>query len=347
MSVMDAAAILSICKAKDRDGMYRTPELNDKLYLHFKGFTTIGGLEHYTAVRVLWLEGNAISKIENLDHQSELRTLYLHQNCLYELDNLAPLQQLDSLNVSENFISTLTNLACLPKLQTLLMKDNRLRTYADVAHLLDCPFIRVLDLSNNQLEDPEIMFVFAQMPELTILKLEGNPVIKKIPHYRKATIASIPKLRHLDDRPVFDDERRLCMAWARGGLEAEREERALMRTEEEDKRVANWKAFDEMIALARSQRADGDEPEHTNYHMRNHMEPTQSSEGVSPIESEEDEYLDRILDQPSLPGVEAPPLQTEETDELEDLETVDLCNTVRATDDGPRKHAWGEDPSVL
>jgi len=36
----------------------------------------------------------------------------------------------------------------------------------------------------------------------------------------------------LDDRPVFDDERRFCEAWKRGGIEAEREERKLYKKEQ-------------------------------------------------------------------------------------------------------------------
>lgn len=39
---------------------HRTPELNDKLYLHFKGYPNIGGLEEYVNVRCLWMEGNGV-----------------------------------------------------------------------------------------------------------------------------------------------------------------------------------------------------------------------------------------------------------------------------------------------
>ena len=53
----------------------------------------------------------------------------------------------------------------------------------------------------------------------------GNPVVKDIKHYRKTIIAKCKALRYLDDRPVFEDERRYCEAFAKGGIEAEREER--------------------------------------------------------------------------------------------------------------------------
>jgi dynein assembly factor 1 len=63
------------------------------------------------------------------------------------------------------------------------------------------------------------------MPNLAVLYLHNNEVCKKIQHYRKTIITALPNLKYLDDRPVFEDERRYCEAFASGGLEAEREER--------------------------------------------------------------------------------------------------------------------------
>jgi hypothetical protein len=51
--------IQELCKQHQ---LYQTPYLNDKLFLHFKGFREIKNLELYTELKALWLEGNLIEK---------------------------------------------------------------------------------------------------------------------------------------------------------------------------------------------------------------------------------------------------------------------------------------------
>lgn len=72
---------------------------------------------------------------------------------------------------------------------------------------------RILDLSFNKLEDPEIVSIFEQMPNLAVLNLMSNPVIRKIQNYRKAMISKCKSLTYLDDRPVFEKERLAVEAW--------------------------------------------------------------------------------------------------------------------------------------
>lgn len=69
---MSKKCLLDICKEQR---LYRTPSLNDKLYLNFKGFVNIGNLEEYVNVRAIFLEGNAISSLEGLPPLKELRCL--------------------------------------------------------------------------------------------------------------------------------------------------------------------------------------------------------------------------------------------------------------------------------
>jgi hypothetical protein len=48
--------------ALEHDG-YETPELNETLYLHFKGFRSISSLSPYVHLKSLWLESNGITEV--------------------------------------------------------------------------------------------------------------------------------------------------------------------------------------------------------------------------------------------------------------------------------------------
>lgn len=212
--------------------LYITPCLNDTLYLHFKGFSTIENLEEYTGLKSLWLESNGLQRIENLDAQSDLRCLFLQQNLIDKLENLEPLKKLSTLNVSNNYITIIENISCLPQLSTLQIAHNKLETVGDIEHLSQCLAISVLDMSHNLFKDPKILSVLEAMPELRVLNLMGNEVIRKIPNYRKTMIVHLKQLTFLDDRPVFPKDRACAEAWAVGGLDGEREERERWETRE-------------------------------------------------------------------------------------------------------------------
>ena len=72
MAQMDEKTLRDICTEQK---LYRTPALNDKLYLNFKGFTHIACLEKYTALRALFIEGNVLESLEGLPALKELRCL--------------------------------------------------------------------------------------------------------------------------------------------------------------------------------------------------------------------------------------------------------------------------------
>ncbi|KAI9197149.1 uncharacterized protein BJ171DRAFT_522877 [Polychytrium aggregatum] len=284
--------------------LYQTPELNDRLYLHFKGFTKIESLEEYVGVRSLWLEGNGIGTIENLDTLTELRCLFLQQNCIEKIENVDHLSLLDTLNVSSNIIKQISGLEGLVSLKTLQIASNLLRTCEDIEGLLQCPSICILDLSQNKIDNPDVIHIFEQMPNLTVLNFMGNPAIRKIENYRRNMVGKIKGLTYLDDRPVFDKERLATEAWMVGGLEAERQERVRQQQEERDAHDRNLKALEKIQEEGRKKRIAKYGPD---------KEPTFSA-GLTRFRDEQMEKIQTPEERAQIAAVKDPSTSTAETE---------------------------------
>ena len=62
---MTAKWLKTHCK---ENGGYGTPELNDKLYLHYRGLDKIEGLHQWSGLRALWLEGSEFVQVAEGHH---------------------------------------------------------------------------------------------------------------------------------------------------------------------------------------------------------------------------------------------------------------------------------------
>jgi dynein assembly factor 1 len=253
MTEMTKEMLKKLCK---ENALYTTPYLNDKLYLHYKGFSEIKNLDEYTGLKALWLEGNGLTKISGLENQAQLRSLFLHENVIEVMEGLDNLVELDSLNLSKNYIRKIENLSQMKKLTNLNLANNGIKSLEDIEHLLQVPSLQTVDLQHNKIEDANIVDIFAQMPDLRVLYLMGNPAVRKIKNYRKTIVARCKTLKYLDDRPVFDEERRRTDAWsgvleAGGSMdeaqEAEREELQNIRKEKDAADEKNFKFFEDMM----------------------------------------------------------------------------------------------------
>ena len=211
-------------------GGYEYPQLNSRLYLHFQGFHKIENLNRFINVKVLYLENNLIEKIEGLE----------------KIENLENNKKIVILNLSGNRIKKIENLSNLTKLEYFYMEKNNLSNYEDIENILELKTLKLLDIQSNKIDSNsnEIINLFSQLPNLRVLYLKGNNIIREINNYRRTMILKLNNLTYLDDRPIREEDRIGAEAFLKGGFNAEREAREKYRngpkkvlSEEEKQRI--------------------------------------------------------------------------------------------------------------
>ena len=214
-------------------GGYGTPSLNDKLYLHFKGFDRIQNPEEYTGLKSIFLEGNGLEDLTGLSACVELRCLFAQQNMIFAIPPTLP-KSLSTLNVSYNNISSLDNVSTLPDLETLQAAHCKHKDLDAIRDLRNCPALTCVDLQQNKIDgDPEEMVrLFASVPKLARLYLQGNPIVSSLRQYLRTEISEDPGPSTIDPSSL---ERLCAEAWAKGGLDAEKAARKEFKDAEEAK----------------------------------------------------------------------------------------------------------------
>ncbi|KAK7254304.1 axoneme assembly protein [Aureococcus anophagefferens] len=236
---------LLLASCLENDG-YETPELNDNLYLHFKGFQRIENLEPYTGLKGLWLEANGLCQVEGLGHLGELRCLFLGRNLLRTVHGLDGLRNLVTLDLSENRIAVLSHLgAATPRLETLNVNKNELADAASIGELARLGELKNLQIEQNALAGDDVIAALAAAPKLCGVNVSGNPCVSATPQFRKRCLLAMPLLAYLD-RPVFEGEREAAAAWAEGGHEAEqrcKRDFAQAKRDKDKRQMAEYRAW--------------------------------------------------------------------------------------------------------
>ena len=100
--------------------------------------------------------------------------------------------------MSHNFLTVLTGLANLPNLHTLIVSHNKFCGVKDLEELIGCKELAVLDLSNNSIDESEVINqVLHHMENLKVLTYMGNPIVRKTKDYRLVIFSIFSAKIHL------------------------------------------------------------------------------------------------------------------------------------------------------
>ena len=91
---------------------------------------------------------------------------FLQQNCITTITGLENQASLDTLNLNNNLLKEIPDLSHLVNLKTLQVAHNHLRTAEGLENLKTIPSLTVLDLENNGIEDPALVDILVQLPNL-------------------------------------------------------------------------------------------------------------------------------------------------------------------------------------
>ena len=252
------------------------------LWLEQNAIDHISGLNEQANLVSLFLHNNVIRTISGLQCLGNLRILNLSHNYISRIENIheyCPL--LETLQISHNRISSLEDacgeLLLFKHLSSIDLSFNKIDREQEVVVVVMPPSSDGIEIEDEEEEedggvrlapskgaserydpnkDPFIVVnFFKRIQELSVLYLQGNPLVHGLRHYRKQMVANIPKLTYLDERPIFPEERRATEAWAVGGNDAESEERHRIRKEKHDHLTACVSNLAKMAEATRELRA--------------------------------------------------------------------------------------------
>jgi len=94
------------------------------------------------------------------------------------------------------------------------LKNNKIGVngLSDLQVLTQMRLLDTLDIQSNKIKDPTVLQEIFMKMGIKVLYFQNNEAVRGIKDYRKVVISSLPTLTYLDERPVFDDDRRFAEA---------------------------------------------------------------------------------------------------------------------------------------
>jgi hypothetical protein len=163
--------------------------------------TTLNQLEY------LCLNENFIENLRFLEKAINLRDIQLNFNLIKKIEFIENLQNLEKFWISANQISKIENLP--PSLLSFYICCNC------VENIDECmperlPNITELNISGNFISKFDCVYILSKIKNLTNLSLQdpdfGENPICRINNYRIFILHNLPKLTHLDQKSILEDE---------------------------------------------------------------------------------------------------------------------------------------------
>ncbi len=204
---LSRSVVLDQCR-RSSHCVYETPELNECLFLHGLGISSVSPLfgAEYTNLVQLSLENNLLSSIGGLGRCIHLRVLNLRGNIFTEIDfeqDFGSMCDLEELNLGGNKIVSFhggTN----SLLRHLRLNKNKLRKIPILSLFTS---LELLDVSENAIEELLDSDISSLPVSLKQIYLFSNPFIGEIKNYRKRIVLSLPSLVYCDKSFVTALER--------------------------------------------------------------------------------------------------------------------------------------------
>jgi len=176
---------------------------------------------------------NKITSLESFAGAETLEKLDLGENQLTTCTGCGNMPALVSLKLDTNELTTMEGLAGLPSLSILELQSNKELKTLNRAALIECPSIKELDVSGNEIPITEF-WELQQLPKLRSLKAEGNAEaakndllqnIKEIDTDGNKTyeLVGLERLESFNGEPVLDEDREAATEAAQAKKEAAEE----------------------------------------------------------------------------------------------------------------------------
>lgn len=150
------------------------------LDLDKQGISDLSGLEYFTGLERLKLQGNQIQDLKPLQNLTHLTELWLRKNKVSDLTPLQGLTELKTLLLTDNLIEDLEPIEGLNKLQMLDLRDNQID---DLTPLKDLHNLTVLDVSDNGFGD---LTALEGLSKLQYLQANDNDLLE-LPDFKNLT----------------------------------------------------------------------------------------------------------------------------------------------------------------